>query len=93
VRRFSTRLSDGTVCEISYEELIDAPGAVLGRVLAFLGLPEDDAVIDFARRNVRAQRARTIRHDYTVSEQKILGQPVTTGSVGSPLGRAGPKAP
>jgi Sulfotransferase family len=76
VRRFSTRLPGGMICEISYEELIEAPDEVLGRVLSFLGLPDGDAVIDFARRNVKAQRARTIRHDYTVNEKEILGQPI-----------------
>jgi len=37
--------SDGAVCELSYEELTGSPRAALGRVLGFLGLPEEEAVV------------------------------------------------
>jgi hypothetical protein len=35
----------GAVCEISYEELTGAPRATLTRVLGFLGLPAEEAVV------------------------------------------------
>lgn len=37
--------TDGAVCELSYEELTEGPRATLARVLGFLGLPAEEAVV------------------------------------------------
>lgn len=37
--------ADGAVCEVTYEELTGSPRATLGRVLDFLGLPPEPAVV------------------------------------------------
>ena len=47
-----------SVAVVRYEQLVASPGQTLAEVLRFCSLPDDPAVIDYARRVVRPARTR-----------------------------------
>jgi LPS sulfotransferase NodH len=83
--RFLHTLPPGSSLELPYDELVADPVGTLARVLSYIGLPNDDAVTQFVRGNVRRKSAEIETRPLTEKEREI-GGPLLPPLMNRPIG-------
>lgn len=75
-------------CEVSYDEFVDNPVVTINRLLAFIGLRENEKLDNFVLSNV-SRKSREMGHDDLTEKARIIGgelllrsMKATTGSQG-----------